>query len=448
MSYQYIEEIGRGGMGCVYKGRDPDGHTIAIKMMSNQVTCYPEYRALFQSEVNALRKMNHPSVVHIVGNPYQDSKGNLYLPMEFIEGETIEQYVRQNGALPEEQTTELMVKILDAIQYVHDHGCVHRDIKPSNIMLRNDGRICIIDFGIAKDSEVGSSGKTVGRIIGTDGYMSPEQADGLNIDKRTDIYSLGCVFYFMLTGRHAIAKQENDYKTVQAILTTEMPKPSHTSPGVSARLDQIFLKSVNKNMTKRYQTASEFKRALTEKHPIPLQTPTVTIGKGEDNDIRINNEYVSSHHLIIRGTETVYTGGDCNKHYFIEVEDISRNGTGINGRRIHHQTETIEYTATSELPQTMLAGRSECILNWSEVIRRLKSQGWKKEIPPSPPPPPQPSESLNIGFIIICLLSPLVGWILWGIWKEEHPQKASQASKWAWFGFIINLIITISISIS
>ena len=448
MSYQYSDNdiIGRGGMGCVYKGRDPAGNLVAIKMMSNQVTCYPEYRALFQSEVNALRKMNHPSVVRIVGKPFQDSAGNLFLPMEFVQGKTIEQYIRQNGPMSGNKAIEVMEKVLEAMQYVHNHDCIHRDIKPSNIMIRDDGRICIIDFGIAKDSEVGSSGKTVGRIIGTDGYMSPEQATGLNIDIRTDIYSLGCVLYFMLTGQHAIVKRENDYKTVQAILNDEMPIPSHTAPGVSEKLDQIFLKAVDKNMTKRYQTANEFKQALTgdnSQSPHPPTVPTVTIGSGSDNDIQISNQYVSKHHLVIRGkqitVDDTYNGS--STHSVVEVEDISRNGTGMNGRRLHHATETIDFTATHDLPQVMLAGRPECVLNWSDVTSRLKAQGWNKDIVPPPPPPPPPSDdSLAIGWAIVSLLFPIIGWILWGVWKDEHPERASQAAKWAWAGFVINFI--------
>lgn len=443
MPYKPIKEIGRGGMGCVYEGVNTEtGEKIAIKMMSNQVTCYPEYRALFQSEVNALRGMNYPSVVHIVGNPFQDNAGNLFLPMEFIEGKTIEQYVREYGPFSEENTIKLMCQILDAIQYIHDHKFIHRDIKPSNIMIRDSGGICIIDFGIAKDSEVGSSGKTVGRIIGTDGYMSPEQANGFNIDTRTDIYSLGCVLYYMLTGQHAIAKQENDYKTVQAILNSNMPVPSHTKPGVSHMLDCIFMKAVDKNMTKRFQTAADFKRALS--NDTEHLTPMVTVGRSDDNDILIDNNDVSKHHLKIRGTETVYTGGDCNVHYFIEIEDLSTNGTGVNGRYIHHQTEKFEYNGdTISLPQVMLAGRSECVLNWNEVISRLKSQGWYKRI--LPPPPPPSKENLNFGLIIASFLFPIVGWILWGIWKDEHALKASQAAKWAWGGFIVNLILLLTL---
>ena len=460
MTYQYSDSdiIGRGGMGCVYKGHDSAGNLVAIKMMSNQVTCYPEYRALFQSEVDALRQMHHPSVVKIVGEPFGDSKGNLYLPMEFIQGKTIEQYVRSNGPIPIDQAKEFMVKILDAMSYVHNHkikdnhgneryvGCIHRDIKPSNIMIRTNGEVCIIDFGIAKDSQVGATGKTVGRIIGTDGYMSPEQANGLNIDKRTDIYSLGCVLYFMLTGQHAIAKRENDYKTVQAILNSEMPIPSHSSPSVSSDLDQVFLKAVDKDMRKRYRTAAEFKQAIIGgTTPPPPGEPTVTIGSDPDNDIQIANQFVSRHHLIIRGKriaiEDSYNG--TSFHAVVEVEDISRNGTGMNGRKLHHAIKTIDFTATHDLPQVMLAGRPECILNWSDVISRLKKQGWNSETPHTPltpPPPPPPPDSLAIGWAIVSLLFPIIGWILWGVWREEHPERASQAAKWAWAGFVINFI--------
>lgn len=448
MSYQYSDNdiIGRGGMGCVYKGRDSAGNPVAIKMMSNQVTCYPEYRELFQSEVNALRRMNHPSVVHIVGEPFRDNAGNLFLPMEYVHGKTIEQYVLQHGPMTCDQATNLMKMILDAIQYIHNHECIHRDIKPSNIMIRDDGRICIIDFGIAKDSKIGSSGKTVGRIIGTDGYMSPEQANGLNIDQRTDIYSLGCVLYFMLTGQHAIVTRENDYKTIQAILNTEMPVPSHISTGISPKLDQVFLKAVNKNMTRRYQTAAEFKRDLSNESQLspdlPI-VPTVTVGSSSENDIVIANQYVSKHHLIIRGKETnaAAPNNGTQSHAIIEIEDISRNGTGMNGRRLHHSTATIDFIGTHDLPQIMLAGRPDCVLNWGDITSHLRTQGWKTT---TSLPVPQPKhENLGVGFIIISFLVPIIGWIIWGIWKDEHPREASQAAMLAWAGFIINFITTI-----
>ena len=441
--YTLLEEIGHGGMGCVYKGHDNvTGNVVAIKMMSNKVTCYPEYRQLFQSEVDTLKKMNHPSVVHIVGDPYQEN-GNLYLPMEFVTGETIEQHVNKKGIFPVDEAIRIMLKVLEAIQYVHDRGKIHRDIKPSNIMLRPDGSICIIDFGIAKDARVGT-GQTVGRIIGTDGYMSPEQAKGLNIDKRTDIYALGCVFYFLLTGKHAIPKGNNDYETVCNILQSIPALPSEAVPGLPAHFDTIFLKAVDKNMTMRYQSAEEFKEAIEGINGNP--TPKVTVGRLIENDISVDNPDVSRHHLIIRGIEQPVTGGGYK--YLIEITDDSTNGTGINGRLLRHQATTIDYNGTANLPEVMLAGRPELALDWNKVISKLKAKGWKPfahdgngennegDLQPS-------REKLGLFLCIISFLVPIAGWVLWGVYRNEHPRKASMAAKMAWTGFIVGLIINV-----
>jgi serine/threonine-protein kinase len=128
--------------------------------------------------------MEHPSIVKMYASFEENS--NLYLVMEYIEGETIEQYVRQRGAIDEDESIRLISEILSALGYAHQKGFVHRDIKPSNIMIRPNGSICLLDFGIAKD--MNSKGLTIGQVtIGTDGYMSPEQAGGYNIDHRSDI---------------------------------------------------------------------------------------------------------------------------------------------------------------------------------------------------------------------------------------------------------------------
>lgn len=460
MAYTILKEIGRGGMGCVYKGQAPDGTMVALKMMSNKMTCYPEIRDLFYSEVDTLKSMNHPLVVHIVGEPYSDDKGNLYLPMEFVEGETLEHHINQYGPLKLSDAMSLMSKILEAMQYVHNRNRIHRDIKPSNIMLRPDGRICVIDFGIAKDAHIGGTGKTVGRVIGTDGYMSPEQANGLNIDHRTDIYSLGCLFFFMLTGRHAVKKETNDYETVANILNGTMPRPSQFVPGIPESVDNAFLRAVDKNMLRRFQTASEFKEALEAAVGQPV--PKITVGKLPDNDICINSEYVSRRHLVIRGLELPQTGGSVR--YAIEITDNSTNGTGVDGRPLRHNSMIIDYNGTVNLPEVLLAARSECPLNWGEVISKLKGRGWL----PSPfaqnssnsstspggsldvidnsqkvPPVPSQDESLNPLLCILCLLAPVVGFVLWGVWRDEHPKKSSQAAAWAWGGVGLNVIFFI-----
>lgn len=440
--YSHLQEIGHGGMGCVYKAQDANGKIVAIKMMSNKVTCYPEYRQLFQSEVDTLRRMNHPSVVHIVGDPYQDSNGNLYLPMEYVEGETIEQRVNANGAFPMEEAVDIMSKILEAMQYVHDRQRIHRDIKPSNIMIRPDGRICIIDFGIAKDAKIGT-GQTVGRIIGTDGYMSPEQAKGLNIDRRTDIYSLGCVLYFLLTGKHAISKGHNDYETVCNILQSIPSLPSQAGAGISTRFDEIFMKAVDKNMTQRYQSASEFKEAIEE--AVGKSVPKVSIGRASYNDIIIDDIDISRKHLTIRGLEQPMTGGTAK--YFLEITDTSSNGTGVNGRLFKQQTMTIDYDGTINLPEVLLAGKPEFSIDWPDVISRLKAKGWTPEIYEKNVAGreiiPRQDERLNWFLCILCFLVPLVGWVLWGVYRKEYPRKASMSAILGWIGFATSFIVNI-----
>lgn len=451
MPYTFTDHdiLGKGGMGRVYKGRDHNGKTVAIKMMSNKVTCYPEYRELFNGEVKTLRSMDNPSVVHIVGEPFSDPEGNLYLPMEFVDGETLEHHINEHGPAPEHVAIALMGKILDAMQYVHDSGCIHRDIKPSNIMLRSDGSICIIDFGIAKDAAVGSTGKTVGRIIGTDGYMSPEQAAGLNIDKRTDIYSLGCVLFFILTGRPAIERKQNSYDTIHAILNDHLPSPSEVKPGISQNTDNVFRKAVDKNMLKRFQSAKGFKDALqgtSDNHDTSHTSqncPTVKVGRASDNDILVNNEYVSGHHLVIRGLKNEQTGG-----YQLEMEDISSNGSGMDGRRIYKQTVKVDYTSTTMLPQVLLAGRGECPLDWAEVVKQLKQQGWMDKPSSSsslvsPPLPQNPDEKLGCLLTLVSFLFPIVGWVLWAVWKDQYHTKASSAAKWAWIGFAVGIVYNI-----
>ena len=545
MKYTLLEEIGRGGMGCVYKGVDSTGRIVALKMMSNRVTCFPEYRNLFQSEVDTLRRLNHPSVVHIVGDPYQDAAGNLILPMEFVEGETLEHYIARNGVMPPQEAARLMCKILEVMQYVHDRQKIHRDIKPSNIMLRADGSICMIDFGIAKDAKIGT-GNTVGRIIGTDGYMSPEQADGLNIDTRTDIYSLGCVMYYMLTGKNAIQKGSNEYETINTILRFKVQPPSSVVPGIPEYIDKAVMKAMDKNMRLRYQSADEFRRdldmsagsgprpdgymspeqadglnidtrtdiyslgcvmyyMLTGKNAIQkgsneyetintilrfkVQPPssvvpgipeyidkavmkamdknmrlryqsadefrrdldmsagsgprpaTVTIGSSPDNDIVVHNEYVSRHHLVVNGVSE--PGADGCMSHFLEIVDNSTNGTGVDGRPLRHASMRVEYNGTVALPQVLLAARAECPVDWNQVVRMLKQRGWNPQ--QLPPLPETATEGLSLLLAIVSFLIPVAGWIMWGVWRSESPAKANLAGRLGFAGFVANLLLILII---
>jgi hypothetical protein len=174
--------------------------------------------------------------------------------------------VRRHGVLSEKEAMRIISELLEALQLVHSHGYVHRDIKPGNIMIRPDGSVCLLDFGIAKDMNRAGNGMTsftgFGATIGTAGYMSPEQAEGNNIDHRSDIYSLGCVLFYMLTGQHAIKEESNEIKTRLSIINNPFPSAKLYNPNVSNNIQTVLSKATDKNMTKRFQSCHEFATEL------------------------------------------------------------------------------------------------------------------------------------------------------------------------------------------
>ncbi len=473
--YRLIREIGRGGMGSVWYGVRDDGTECAIKCMHAKYVSIPDYRDFFDSEAMAMKQLNHPDVVKIMGDTFTDPKGNLYLPMEYVKGETIEQHIK-NCSTPytEQEAIKIMSNILDAFAYIHQQGQIHRDIKPSNIMLRPDGSICVIDFGIAKDMKT-STGKTVGRQVGTHGYMSPEQISALNIDHRTDIYSLGCLLFYMLTAHHAITKRSNDYETMYAIQKEEFPSVRTFAPNVSQRMENIIFKATDKDMRKRYQSAQEFKDALLNNVNItkeikkthkllPLSTLQqmrghwrITVGR-TNQDIVIPSHYVSSHHLDIDLIAEYTTGGvPPYISHVITITDHSTNGTGINGRFLHNSTDTIPFDIfaayTQQLPEILLSGREDCQLKWDEVCLALKEK-MSQEIDTDTPIENEVNEpSIELseetipnhknynGIVVVSFLFPLIGWIVYAINKNDDSIKAQKACKAAWWGFGIGILV-------
>ncbi len=406
--------IGEGGMGCVYKARNSSGRIIALKMLQAKNASIPAFRTFFESEAKAISKLNHPNVVRIDGQPFSDSGGNLYLPMQFVDGLTLEKTISFTKApsghmMSEKQAVDIMSKVLETFEYIHAKGVIHRDIKPSNIMICPDNSICVIDFGIARDVRC-PTGLTVGMTVGTDGYMSPEQVDGLNIDHRTDIYSLGCLLYYMMTGEHAIKKRSNDYETQIAILHDDFPRPSALRPDISPKLESVILKATDKNMTRRYSSAGEFRRALCN-DTVPLGA-TITVGRAADNDICIPNDYVSGHHLII-------SYNLISSRHVLSIEDQSRNGTGIETDSsllfLKHQSYNLDFNISkdpiSSLPQVNIAGREEINLDWDKVVESLKSilkiQPEKHPEPEKPISEPTPKPfpwTLLFGILCVVLL--------------------------------------------
>jgi len=356
--------IGSGGMGQVLKGYAPDGTPVAIKEILPQFVMDMEYRSRIDREIGFLQKLNNDNIVKIYD--HFQLGNNLYIVMEMVEGRNIEQFVGQHGAVPVEQAVLYMVKILQTIQYVHEQGIIHRDIKPSNIMIRPNNEICLLDFGIAKDTTSTVGGTLVGTVIGTDGYMSPEQADGMSIDHRSDIYSLGCVFFFMLTGHHAYNKLGSDVETMLNIVNKPFPRISEYVEGVPQSIQNVMDHATDKNMLKRYQSCREFCSELMKVSGIGTrisgnkqQGISVSVGRENcDICVGVNNYKVSRHHADIHLRH--FTGGT----YYVYT-DCSSNGTLIDGNMYTKGMSCNIQNGTT--PTIYLAADPTSQLNWEEV---------------------------------------------------------------------------------
>lgn len=358
-----VEEIplGQGGMGQVLRGTSPDGSPVAIKEILPQFVADPEYRHRIEGEIRFLQQFNHPGIVRIYDHFEHDKR--LYIVMELVEGKNLEEYINAYGPIDWRKAIGFMMNILNAMAHVHSQGVIHRDIKPGNIMIRPDESICILDFGVAKSSSTVSTngGHTVlGSIIGTDGYMSPEQAGGYNIDRRADIYALGCVFFYMLTGRHAYPKLDSDFETQYAILNKPFPRLNDVRRGIPDDLQRVIDKAVDRNMMKRFQSCEEFLSRLQQK---PLPEVAITIGRENCDWLTDpNNNRVSRYHAELKRREIngvveyIYT-------------DKSANGTMINGQPY---TRDMQFRfGRGERPEIWLAGDRNAQLDLNRIIPML-----------------------------------------------------------------------------
>jgi serine/threonine-protein kinase len=454
--------LGIGGMGQVLKGYAPDGTPVAIKEIKPEFVLDPEFRARIEDEVRVLRRLNHESVVRIYDNFELDNR--LYIVMELIEGMNIEQYVGHNGAMTVSLAVDLFTKILQAMQYVHEEHIVHRDIKPGNIMIRSNGNVCLLDFGIAKDTNAAMTARTrtiIGTIIGTDGYMSPEQANGMSIDHRSDIYSLGCVFFYMLTGHHAFPKLASEVETQLSIVNNDFPKLSKYVKGIPSGIQNVLDHATDKNMMKRYQSCREFLSELMKVSGLGTQintgnrTDEVSVSIGRENcDICVatDNYRVSRHHADIKLKE--FTGG-----VFYVYTDCSSNGTKINDE---FYTKGMSCNIPADkTPVIYLAGDAACQLNWEEVrqVIAIKLKERSKASSDDGKTVTLSDEEIRgllggaddggvtvwqklLG-VLFSFLSPLLGGVLWMIFKDSKPDLASLCGKVAVVSFVINMIVII-----
>lgn len=260
--YEIVSELGRGAMGIVYKGYDPViSRYAAIKTLSNDGVNAEDcdLASRFKVEAQAVGRLNHPGIVGIY--EYGEEGDHCFIAMEFVDGCTLSELIDDQVRLSVDETIDLVCKVLDALQFAHSNGVIHRDIKPSNIMRSKTGDIKITDFGIAR---IDSSSLTrAGMIIGTPGYMSPEQLMGQTIDTRSDIFSCAVMLYELLTGEKAFSGS-NYSATVYKVVHTDLVPASKLCPDVPVEMDDILNKGLAKSRDNRYQSADQFAAALRD----------------------------------------------------------------------------------------------------------------------------------------------------------------------------------------
>ncbi len=268
--YRIKSEIGRGAMGVVYKGHDPIiNRYVAIKTLTRHGSDpdADELSARFKREAQAAGRLNHPGIVSVYD--YGEEGDLTFIAMELVEGNSLTELSKQKVQLTISEISNLIIQVLEALHYAHSKGVVHRDIKPSNIMRTASGEIKITDFGIAR---IESSELTqFGTVIGTPGYMSPEQLQGHPVDNRSDIFSCGILFYELLTGEAAFSAT-NITSTMYKVVHTELPPASKICPGVPASFDPVLSKALEKIPDDRYSNAQIFADAInaisSDGHPI------------------------------------------------------------------------------------------------------------------------------------------------------------------------------------
>ncbi len=259
LHYKILEKLGEGGMGTVYKAQDTKlDRFVALKFLPSQLISTEEQKARFIQEAKAASAMNHPNVCTIYD--IQENGGQLFIVMEFIDGATLRNN-KQN--LSEKKILDVAIQIAEGLAAAHEKGIVHRDIKPENIMIRKDGIVQIMDFGLAKLFSAGNESKLtkLGTTMGTMGYMSPEQVQGLDVDHRSDIFSLGVLLYELLAGESPF-KGMHETAIMYEIVNVDAAPISTVKDGIDPQLDGIILECLEKDKDDRCQSAKELAKDL------------------------------------------------------------------------------------------------------------------------------------------------------------------------------------------
>jgi serine/threonine-protein kinase len=263
--YRVLNRLGSGGMADVYCAEDLQlGRNVAVKLLYRRFAEDSEFVERFRREASSAAGLQHPNIVGVFDRGEWD--GTYYIAMEYLKGHTLKQLVRDHGAMPPELAVDITIQVLRAAKFAHKRGVVHRDIKPHNVILDEEGRAKVTDFGIAR---AGASDMTeTGSIMGTAQYLSPEQAQGQPVSPRSDLYSIGVMLYELLTGQ--VPFDAESAVTIALKHVSEAPSPpSQLNPAVPPALDAVVLRALEKDPALRFADADEFAAALLEARERP-----------------------------------------------------------------------------------------------------------------------------------------------------------------------------------
>jgi serine/threonine protein kinase len=345
--YEIVEPIGSGGMGVVYRGRDSRlGRDVALKVMAAHIAADPEMRRRFETEARAVAALSHPNIRSIHELAIVDDVPVAV--MELLEGETLRMRLKR-GALPWREAVETAAAIADGLTAAHTRGIIHRDLKPENVFLTTDGSVKILDFGLALQrlDQTTSEGPTVaataqGIVLGTFGYMSPEQVTGERVDARSDIFALGCVLYEMLSG-HALFMGSTPQEVIARLLHDSLPDLGAFAPLAPAELRPILSRCVDRVSTRRFQSAQDVAMALRA-----LLTGSAAVGTSGSKRRAPRGKSLAVLPFVNAGT-------DSSTEYLIDgiTESIINSLSQLGGLRVVPRSLVFRYKGLQADPATI-----------------------------------------------------------------------------------------------